>query len=369
MVSELTIQRYKSILNQKIELRNLNILIGQNGAGKSNLISLFRFLERLSDGQLSDYIFDAGGINNFLFGGYSVSKSFQVKIEFPIEENLSNLYEFRIDSNGDQYRFGLETVFFWDKAYPSPKWDHITTHGTESNLKARSRNGGNYAKYIYDYIKDLKVYHFHDTSDNTDAKLPQDINDVYTFHREGKNIAPFLYYLRDNRPETYQKIVDTVRLVYPKFNDFVLNESSTSKGKIVLAWSEKGMENIYTAKQISDGTLRFICLATALILEPSDANSVPKTLIIDEPELGLHPFAINILADLIKKASINRQLIIATQSVGLLNNFMPEDLIIVEREKDGSSVFSRKENKDFEVWLDDYSLGQLWENNFLGGRP
>ena len=373
MVSKIHIERYKSILNQDIELKNLNILIGQNGAGKSNFISLFKFLERLSEQQLDQYIFQTGGINNVLYNGFAQSDYIKVSLEFPIGPNTINYYNFKLSSNGEDYRFEQEEIGIWDKKiYSNPYNFDITSSNHEANLKNRaidkSTNKGYTAKHIFDYIRDLRVFHFHDTSENAQCKLPQDISDIYEFRNEAQNLAPYLFYLHNDSPEVYQKITEVVKLVYPRFNDFELQESPSAKGKIVLRWSEKDTENIFSSKQISDGTLRFICLAT-LLLQPKNSSAVPQTIVLDEPELGLHPFAIHVLSELIKKAALERQLIIATQSVSLINHFMPEDLLIVERTKNGDSIFIRKENEQFASWLEDYSLGQLWENNFLGGRP
>ncbi len=191
---------------------------------------------------------------------------------------------------------------------------------------------------------------------------------MYHFKAEGENLAPFLLLLKEQDFGTYHKIVETVRLVYPSFHDFALEESPRAKGKVVLRWKETSSDQVYTSKQISDGTLRFICLAT-LLLQPKDSRYVPQTIILDEPELGLHPFAVHVLAELIQKAAMEKQLLIATQSVSLINYFTPKDLIITEKTPDGATEFKRLKDEDFSNWLEDYSLGQLWESNFFGGRP
>jgi len=374
MIKTVEIENFKSIHKMEISLKELNVLIGQNGAGKSNFISLFRFLERLVDQRLSEYIFKSGGINHFLFNGVEYSDHIKVKVELSPAKNRSNIYEFEIevDSSGEKYQFGLERVGFWRKnQFPSPYTSVISPGNQESNIKKKKGDSGydeKIAKYVYEYLKDLKVFHFNDSSENAPLKLPQEIDDVYFFKNEAENIAPFLMHLSTSNPSTYNRIVETIRLVYPSFNDFELKESPTSKGKVILRWTEKGTDNIFTINQISDGTLRFICLAT-LLLQPGSSNAVPKTIIMDEPELGLHPFAVNILSELIKKAALERQIIIATQSVTLVSHFEVEDLIIVERNQEGESIFLKKTVEDVKEWLDDFSLGELWENNFLGGRP
>lgn len=369
MLQEITIQNFKSIRDQRVKLNQLNLLIGQNGAGKSNFISLFFFLEKLSEQQLADYIFKKGGIESFLFGGYQTSSFIKVEMEFRIDDSAANTYQFSIASNGEDYSFQHERAGYWQKEnFSEPIKADLRHFGKESGLKRAGTIGYAYSKYVYDYIRKLKVFHFHDTSDIAPVKLPQAIEDSATLNGEAQNLAPFLYMLRQNQPDTYFRIVEAVRLVYPNFHDFVLEESTLAKGKIALRWTEQGGNRAFSARQISDGTLRFICLATVL-LQPPGVPYMPQTLVIDEPELGLHPFALHVLAELITKATLHRQLIIATQSVNLINYFQPNDLLIVNRTRDGATEFSRKSDDELEEWLDEYQLGQLWEMNFLGGKP
>ncbi|MFA7013683.1 MAG: AAA family ATPase, partial [Desulfobacterales bacterium] len=115
--------------------------------------------------------------------------------------------------------------------------------------------------------------------------------------------------------------------------------------------------------QLSDGTIRFICLAAAL-LQPSP----PATVVIDEPELGLHPFALDVLAGLFRDASERTQLVVSTQSAGLLNHFEPDDVIVVDREL-GASRFRRLDASSLAAWLEDFSLGELWQKNVFDGGP
>ncbi|HFA52198.1 MAG TPA: chromosome segregation protein SMC [Bacteroidetes bacterium] len=370
MIQSLYIRNFKSIKDHWLDLDNLNILIGPNGAGKSNFISLFKFLGKLSGGQLAEYIFQSGGINTFLFKGYEESQSLSINLDIKEIETRPQFYKFDITSDGESYQI-LEETIGYRPSENNQGISHRIGNGTkESKIHESELNQLIVAtKKIFDNIFNIfKIYHFHDTSDNAPIKLPQDIEDVYHFKPEGENLAPFLLLLKEQHFDTYYKIVETTRLVYPFFHDFVLEESPRAKGKVMLRWKEKGNGLIYSAKQISDGTLRFICLAT-LLLQPAGSPYVPRTIILDEPELGLHPFAINILAELIQKAAMEKQVIVATQSVGLINHFTPKDLLITERAQNGATEFKRLKDGDFKKWLEDYSLGQLWESNFFGGRP
>jgi predicted ATPase len=218
--------------------------------------------------------------------------------------------------------------------------------------------------YVAAVIEGTRVYHFHDTGEKARVKQPHAINDTLRLKVDGANLAAYLSMLKTEHTDSYRQIVDTVRLVAPFFDDFVFRTDPVSK--IQLEWTERGdPDTPFTAHALSDGTLRFICLST-LLLQPWDL--MPATILIDEPELGLHPYAVNLLADLLKRASEQKQLIVSTQSVELLNRMEPGDVIAVDR-KDNASTFHRLDATQLQDWLDDYSLGDLWKQNVLGGRP
>lgn len=179
------------------------------------------------------------------------------------------------------------------------------------------------------------------------------------------NLAAFLYRLRQHYAKNYEEIVRTIQLIAPYFDNFVLEPQEGNEEQIVLKWQQKGCDDIFNASQLSDGTLRFICLAT-LLLQPHELQ--PATIIVDEPELGLHPYAITIFADMVRQLSDEKQIIISTQSVELLNEFDVEDIIVVDRGENGSE-FKRLDEDALALWLEaDYTLGDLWKKNILGGR-
>ena len=180
---------------------------------------------------------------------------------------------------------------------------------------------------------------------------------------DGHNLAAFLYHLK-NVPSLapyYARIVATIRLNLPFFADFVLEEAPY----IGLAWREVGSNEVFTAHQAADGMLRFMALV-ALLQQPS--NDLPDLLILDEPELGLHPHAITTIASLIRSVAMERQVILATQSVTFVNEFAPEEIVVVDR-RNRESLFQRLDPKDLDTWLERYSIGELWEKNVFGGQP
>ena len=215
---------------------------------------------------------------------------------------------------------------------------------------------------ILSAMQGWRVYHFHDTSDSAYVKQRHGINDNNYLRPDARNLAAFLYLLRENYSSSYQKIVKTIRLVAPFFRDFYLRPSPQNNEFIELEWFERGHDIPFKAHLLSDGTLRFICLTT-VFLQPKDFQ--PETILVDEPELGLHPYAITVLASLIRTS---KQVIVSTQSVELLNEFDASDVIVVDRNS-GCSSLRRLEERELEEWLEDYSLGELWKKNLIGGRP
>jgi predicted ATPase len=219
--------------------------------------------------------------------------------------------------------------------------------------------------YVFDSVSSWVVYHFHDTSLSASVRRAHAINDNEVFRSNAENLGPFLYRIQQTDPESYSRIRDVVRLAAPFFDDFNLRPMPTSPDEIQLEWRQQGSDYPFRAHQFSDGTLRFICLAAAL-LQPTP----PPTVLFDEPELGLHPYALTLLGNLFKQAAgvHGKQIIVSTQSAPLLNEFEPKDVIVVER-TNGESTFRRLEESDLSEWLEEYTLGELWQKNVLGGRP
>ena len=355
-LKKITIEGYKSIQKlDQFELSNLNILIGANGAGKSNFISTFKFLANVFEQNLQSYVVKSGGPDALLYRGRKITDTITMKFEFG-----NNAYGIRlVPTDDNRLMFQSEAVFF--AGYQNPDGYRIIGSGhTESNLKDAK---GSVAGYIRPAIRSWKVYHFHDTSENAKVKQIHQVNDNLVLKGDASNLAAYLRRLKNDYEVNYNQIVNTIRLVAPFFGDFIYRDDIEN---IQLEWYEQGdPDTPFKAHMLSDGTLRFICLAT-LLLQPFELMS--DTIMIDEPELGLHPYAINILSELIKRVAEQKQLIISSQSVELINYFEPEDIIITNRE-DGATTFKRLSNKDLSIWLDDYSLGDLWKQNIIGGRP
>ena len=358
-LNKIKIQGFKSIRDIEFELQDINILIGPNGAGKSNFIGAFKMLNNIVDGNLQVYIGKSGGAERLLhFGSYETS-SINMKSWFG-----RNGYSFELEpTEDDSFVFENETVYFHDKRYDKPYDRFLGSGHKESLLKEKAMGGCKISKHVLSSLESWRIYHFHDTSDTAKMKKAADLNDNSVLRHNASNLSAFLYYLEKKHTEHFENIVDTIRLAAPFIDRFNLKPLLLAEDKIELEWKQKGTDAYFNASSLSDGTLRFICLAT-LLLQPN----LPTTVLLDEPELGLHPYAITILSELLKAAATKTQVIVSTQSVTLVNQFAPEDIVVVEME-DNETVMSRLSRDKIEGWMEEYALGELWEKNIFGGRP
>lgn len=365
-IDRVEIQGFKSIRSAEVKLRPLNILIGANGSGKSNFVGVFRFLRELTTGNLRVYVGRAGGADTFLYFGRKRTAELHLSVTFTPIANRSNGYSCTLLPSSDGgFVFQQEYAIFHDRRqYVQPYMTLLGKGQTESQLHQAAVKES-VAWYVRDAMQSWRIYHFHDTSDSASVKQVSDINDNRFLRNDAGNLAAYLYFLRETQRNHYNKIVGTVRQIAPFFDDFALRPDPLNPGKIRLEWAEKGSDFYFGPHALSDGTLRFICLAT-LLLQPTD--QLPSTILLDEPELGLHPYAITILAGLLQSVAQRTQVIVSTQSVSLVNQFTAEDILVVEREQ-GETVFRRFDTESIEHWLEEYGLGDLWEKNLLGGRP
>jgi len=367
-IKKLTIEGFKSIRKlEDFELRPLNVLIGANGAGKSNFVGFFRLLRDLIDQKLQLALNTEGGADACLHLGPKVTQRFVAKLYFGL-----NGYEFTLAPTVDnRFVFVDEVAVFYGVGTTRKPFG---SGHTEARLKDHKDDPGAWQKqgvphYVFTAVSSWVVYHFHDTSTTAGVRRQSPINDNESLHPNAENLAAFLYRIQQTNPAHYQKIRDVVRLAAPFFDDFKLRPVPTNPELIQLEWLQKDSVYPFRASQLSDGTLRFICLATAL-LQPA----LPPTVLFDEPELGLHPYALTLLGNLLQGAArrsgdyVSNQIVVSTQSAPLLNEFTPEDVVIVERVQ-GESTFARLESSRLSEWLKDYTLGELWQKNVLGGRP
>ncbi len=366
MLKKIQIKGYKSIRDMDLELTALNVLIGANGVGKSNFISVFKLLRWMlqSPGQLQVFIGQSGGANALLFDGADITPQIQAELNFDTDAG-KNDYFFRL------FHAATDTFIFADEKYRFSRstfdgladWQSLDGGHKESKLIDLANLGtSTTAKVILKLLQNCAVYQFHNTSETARIRQKWNIEDSRHLREDGANLAPVLLRLKETAPLYYQRIVETLRQIAPFFLDFVLEPLNYS---VILQWKERNTDLIFSSHQASDGTLRTMALVT-LLLQPE--NDLPDVLILDEPELGLHPYAIAIIGGLINSISHHSQVILATQSTLLIDCFEPEDIIVVER-KDRQSNFKRLDSQNLQDWLEEYSLSELWNKNIIGGRP
>lgn len=352
---KIVLKGYKSFANSELDLGRLNILIGSNGAGKTNFIGFFRMIQQMLDSEerFQAYISKQGGPDAILYFGRKTTECIEMRLHFG-NNGYSAILKPTLDNR----------LMFADESLHSG-FDELRSLGSGHFESKVNQDTGRLDKGVIESMRQWRIYHFHDTGESSLIKRLHSIRDNLYLRADGSNLAAFLYLLKDQYKDSYAKIVNTIRLVAPFFGDFCLRPASNNPDLIELEWFERGRDIPWKAHILSDGTIRFICLTT-VFLQPSELQ--PETILVDEPELGLHPYAIAILGALIRSVSTKKQLIISTQSSDLVNEFDPEDVLVVNRNK-GSSEIQRLSNTELEEWLREYTLGDLWKKNLLGGRP
>lgn len=355
-MNKLEINGFKSIKSLALDLKMINIFIGANGSGKSNLLSFIDMLKNIYNQNLHEYVALKGGVDKFLHKGDKVTSEIKCKLSFP----NTNAYSFTLKKGENTFIFTKEEMWYSKDPYADNSIN-IASMSYESRIRTTATPR---ADYIRSYLAGLEKYHFHDTGENSPFNKVSNIeNDIYRLYEKGNNLAAFLYNIRENDRIVYQLIVKTIQSISPYFLDFVLIPDVNAN--ISIKWQSRNDSIVYGVNHLSDGTIRFIALAT-LFLQPS----LPQTIIIDEPELGLHPSAIAKLAGMIKSvAGKGCQVIIATQSTDLISHFDAEDILTVDQ-INGESHYQRLSSDNLKSWIDDYTIDDLWKRNIITtGQP
>ncbi len=358
-IRRLRVAGFKSIKQLDLSLRPINVLVGANGSGKSNFLSLFTFLRRLAEGRLRSYVERNGFANAFLHCGAKNTEKIVLEIEFADHAYHA---EFTLDAANDALaleaapELGQEQEYrlWWDTGGNGQR-----AAGVMDSLDDKP------AQIIPPCLETYRVYHFQDAGPTAPFKRACKLHDDAPLRPDGANLAAFLYCLREEYPRDYREIVSTIQCIAPFFRDFHLAPKGREGDEsILLRWRHRDYDEVLSANQLSEGAARFICLA-ALLLQPEAL--MPPTIILDEPELGLHPFAIAVATEMIRTLPRGIQIICATQSVRFINDFNPEDIIVVDMDK-GASIFSRPNVAALEMSLEYEHLGDLWDSNMFKGQ-
>ena len=369
-LGRLVVEGLRSIRRMELELTtDVTVLIGANGSGKSSLMSALELVARIWDDSFQDYLRECDGVDRLLFAdraGTADRILIELMLEPDAEGNRSG-YSARLRPSppGDsepawlQERHLIQTGRSRDSIHSEVLYEgpHSPIHLlTQSEASGRLHD---LAVHLRPLLEGCRVFHFHNTSA---AQGWSTVGDDTALRANAENIAAYLLKVRQEHPEHYQRIVAAIRQAAPFFDDFVLAPGASEQ--VRLWWRQRGAERILMAHETSDGTLRFICLA-ALLLGPS----LPATVVLDEPELGLHPTAIGLLAEMTHAVGRNgHRVIMATQSAPLLSHYELDEVLVLDR-VDGATAVSRPDAKVLKAFVEDCSTGTLWEMNLLGGRP
>ena len=368
-LNSITIRGYRSIKEATLELCPLNVLIGANGAGKSNLVSFFKMMNELMAGRLQQFVASTGRATSNLYFGPRVTPQLEAELEFETDTGAIDTYRMRLShAAGDSLIFTEECLSYRQPGFPSGREEQLGS-GQKETLIGSTADGVDQtaatAREFRHLLNNCRVFHFHDTSSTSRVRNYGYVGDNKPLMPDAGNLAAVLYRLGSANSTAYRRIIETIRQIAPFFVGFELEPTGPGGKDIILNWRHRESDLVFGPHQLSDGTLRAICLISLLMLP---AEELPILVVIDEPELGLHPYALNILASLCRSASADSQILISTQSSAFVSCFDPEDIVVVERDGE-SSALARPDANDLEAWLDDYSLGEIWEKNIIGGGP
>ena len=366
-LKQIEIKGFRSIKDASLELRKLNVLIGANGAGKSNFVSFFKMLNEMMAGRLQEYIGKTGRGHSLLHFGPKITPQLEAMLEFEEGTVLDTYYMRLFHAANDILLFAEEALDYKKEDWTGPQRPPMSLGAghAETKIGELAAQGNATAKAFRRILNDCRVYHFHDTSASARIRQFSYINDNRWLMPDAGNLPAMLYAYRHRIPMVYDRIVSTMRKILPEFGDFELGPSGLNPNDIILDWRKQGFDYPFGPHQLSDGSIRAAAICT-LFLQPEEF--LPDVIILDEPELGLHPNALEIVAGLMRSVSTKTQVIVATQSQTFLNFFEPDEIVTVECQK-GQSRFSRLDPDKLKDWLEDYSIGELWQRNVVGGGP
>lgn len=359
------IRGFRSIKEASLRLEAINVLIGPNGSGKSNLVAIFNLLSSHVSGKLDEYVTRHSGASRLLHYGPKATSKISLGVAFETRSGRGKYEAHFLPAADDRLSLKKDSLSGECNGGPRVSGEGYF-FGSESlgSTLAFEDEGNKAQESVRDFLRNLEVFHFHDTSQNGPLRQRAIVDDTLRLQRNGGNLPAFLAGLKNRETGSYRRICSTLQNLIPWFDDFDLETEGTS---LLLRCRTKGhLDYPFTVSQLSDGTLRLMALAS-LLLQPKDRR--PPFIILDEPELGLHPAAEGAIARMIRAASgEGTQFLLATQSVTFLNHFQPEDVVVVENEN-GASTFKRQSRKELTAWLKRYSLGEIWMKNLIGGRP
>ena len=371
-IDAIRIRGFRSLADvELIGLPDTTVLIGANGSGKSNFIRFFEMVSwMLRARRLGEFVARHGGANDQLSGGSSRTNRMEAELSLRTDAGRNDYRFVLVPAHPDRFIFTEEAFRFSDENLSTEApWQHLGRGHEEAQIVEAAQTGQpdgvnrKTASVVVHLLRNCAAFQFHDTSDSSNFKKAWDVGENSSLRSHGGNLAAVLYRLEHEDIGRFEQICRHISRILPVFDRFQIEERY---GKVMLRWKPKGAEETFGAHLTSDGSLRFFALVTLLNLPP---EMLPDVILLDEPELGLHPAAIALVGNMIKSLATKRQVIIATQSPLLVDAFGLDEIVVLEL-CDERTEFRRLNADDYRVWLDDsFTTGELWQKNLIGGRP
>lgn len=368
-IESINISGFKSLTDINLSLGKSNLLIGSNGSGKSNILCFFKMLKFMHKDSLRGFVEQQGGADDLLFGGIRTTEKLKAKIGIRTKYGLIE-YEFTLKLTAVDSLICDEEIYIFDKngqkitlhCYPGVIGSGFGTTIDRTNYTS-DPTGKEIVRTVSKFLKKLTIYQFNDTSEKSSFNIKRDYQDNNFLHFDGGNLAAVLFRLEQDDRKRYDFICQQIARVLPVFDRFTIDESF---GKVLLRWKANFIDKTFGPHLTSDGSLRFFALVTLLNLPK---EMLPNVLLLDEPELGLHPKAVILIGNMINRVSNHVQTLVATQSPLLVDQFDVEEVTVLDL-KNGCTKCRKLELEDYKHWLDDdFSIGDLWLKNVIGGRP
>ena len=371
-IESIRIRGFRSLADVEMTgMPQATVLIGANGSGKSNFMRFFEMLSwMLRWRRLQEYVQWQGGADDQLFGGNATTPRMEAELQVRTEMDqleyrftLAHAHPDRLLFTGERFRSSIISSGTVTSLHQFGS-GHLEAKIAEAARSSDDPVGPESdASLVSLLMRGWGIFQFHDTSDTSNLKKRWDVTDNRQLRSHGGNLAAVLYRLEQRDRVRYERICRQIGRVLPGFDRFDIEEDY---GRVLLRWRAKWSDKSYGAHLTSDGSLRFFALVTLLNLPP---GMLPNVIMLDEPELGLHPAAIALLGGLIKSLSVERQVIVATQSPLLVDAFDLDDIFVLDLEE-GRTICRKLDAESYQHWLDDgYRSGELWRKNLFGGRP
>ena len=370
-IESLRVKGFRSLADVEInEMPNATVLVGANGSGKSNLIRFFELMNwMIGARRLDEFVQRQGGADDQLFGGNKISPGIEAELAMRTDAGRNDYRFALVRAHPDRFMFTEEAFRFTRDGFgASAPWQSIGSGHTEAKIAEAAQPAASVdvdheaAGVLVRLLRRCAVYQFHDTSDESRFKTKWEAEDSSTLRSDGGNLAAVLLRLEREDLRRFNFICDFIRRALPVFDRFQIEEVYE---RVLLRWKAKGMAKTIGAHLTSDGSLRLFALITLLNLPP---EMLPDVLILDEPELGLHPAAVALIGDMIKVLAEERQVLVATQSPLLVDQFCLDEILVLEL-RDRRTEIHRCDENEYRVWLNEYTTGEIWQKNLIGGCP